>query len=184
MDQKYLPRFEELFLGLTGKSPAQTQRGEDDWLFLPHMNKGGPEHELAVDTIRALGSREVKAGDESAGWWVKPWPIIESKRFYALTLSAEGAGAFTYLRDGKPGQRHAYYIDEIRTGSVTGAPMLLGQFLFEFEVVPEAILSMESGGSNRIYFPRDRRISAYDALTPAEAQDTLNRLRPLGENQP
>lgn len=184
MTQMYLPRFKELFLDLTGLDAEKAQVGEDGWLFVPYdanlAEKGHSEREI----LSVLGWRNHHVDNEYAGWWVKPWKNLEAGTYTALTLSEEGARSFRYLQAGKPGQRHVYYIAKINTGVITGAPMLLGQFVFEFEGCPETALRMTPGGTNRIYYPHDSRISAYDSLTPQEVLDTKERLAKLFDEYP
>lgn len=184
MKQAYIKRFAELFFNLTGIKAEDAIVGEDGWLLVPLEINTDEKYKYDRETIKALGWREHLVGDILAGWWVKPWPNIESGKFVVLTLNEHGAESFSCLKDGKPGQRHVYFVDEINTGGITGAPMLLGQFLFEFEGCPKDALRMSPGGTNRIYYPRDKRISAYSPLTEEEAEDTKNRLIRLGEEYP
>ncbi len=183
MNQAYIQRFAELFLSLTGIRAEDAIVGDDGWVFVPPEMNMDEKLKYARETIKALGWREHLEDDKLVGWWVKPWKNIEPG-FVALTLSDDGAKSFTYLKDGKPGQRHVYFIDRIQTGGITGAPMLLGQFVFEFEGSPAEALRMSPCGSNRIYYPRDRRVVSYDPLTEEERQDTENRLRKLAETYP
>lgn len=183
MNQTYIQRFAELFLSLTGIKVEDAMVGDDGWLFVPPEMNMDEKYKYDRETIKALGWREHLVDGKPAGWWVKPWKNIEPG-FVALTLSEDGASSFSYLRDGKPGQRHVYFVDHINTGSITGAPMLLGQFLFEFEGSPADALRMSPGGTNRIYYPRDKRVASYDPLTEEERQDTKNRLHNLAEKYP
>lgn len=184
MTQAYLPQFVELFQNLTGLNIDDVQIGEDGWLFVPPevnlKTKDRPKREV----VGLLGSRNHVINDEYAGWWINPWKNLEGGTYIALTLSEYGADGFTYLRNGKPGQRHVYYISYINAGTISGKPMLLGQFLFEFEGAPSDALRLTPGFTNRIYYPQDRRISSYDPLTEAEIEETRNRLMKLSEKYP
>lgn len=184
MKQAYIQRFVELFLDLTGIKVTDAKVGEDGWLFVPPEINMDEKYKYDRETIKALGWREHLVDGKIAGWWVKPWPNVEPGKFIALTLNEDGAGSFSYLRGGKPGQRHVYFIDHINTGGITGAPMLLGQFVFEFEGSPAEALRMAPGCTNRIYYPRDKRISAYNPLTEEEVEDTKKRLNRLAEKYP
>jgi hypothetical protein len=112
------------------------------------------------------------------------------KRFVAVELNGHGATAFVYLRGAKAGERRVYFVDRVAPGAVTKAPMLLGQFLDEFEKCPEDALRLSPGGTNRLYFQveqehsGDRRVSAYDDLTPEEVRDTWGRLAQLAKAYP
>lgn len=113
--------------------------------------------------------------------------IIVNGGWLAITLNHEGAKSFTYLKGASAGVRVVYYIDHFNMGTITGAPMLLGQFLFEFEGCPDDALRMSGGGTNRVYFrmngQQDNRVAAYDFLTDAEVEDTKRRLQVLAESQ-
>ncbi len=101
-----------------------------------------------------------------------------------LTLNDKGCSAFSYLKNGQTGKREVYFINKINTGSVTGATMLLGQFIFEFEGAPDEALLMRPGGTNRIYFPTDSRIRDYDFLKKEEKDETKSRLSVLLKKYP
>lgn len=113
--------------------------------------------------------------------------IIVKGGWLAMTLNEEGSKSFTYLKGASAGVRVVYYIDHFNTGAISEAPMLLGQFLFEFEGCPNDALRMSGGGTNRIYFrmngQQDNRVAAYDFLTEAEVEDTRRRLLMLAESQ-
>ncbi|MDQ5902157.1 MAG: hypothetical protein QG606_373 [Patescibacteria group bacterium] len=113
--------------------------------------------------------------------------IIVNGGWLAITLNEEGAKSFTYLNDASAGVRVVYYIDHFSMGTITAAPILLGQFLFEFEACPAAALPMSGGGTNRVYFrmngQQDKRVAAYDFLTGAEVENTKQRLLTLAESQ-
>lgn len=112
--------------------------------------------------------------------------IIVNNGWLAITLNEKGAKSFAYLKDALAGIRVAYYIDHFSVGNFTEAPMLLGQFLFEFEACPRYALQL-SGDTNRIYFrmdgKQDQRVTSYDFLTEAEVEDTKRRLLVLAESQ-
>jgi hypothetical protein len=111
--------------------------------------------------------------------------IIVNGGWLAITLNEEGAGSFTYLKGASAGVREVYYIDSFGIGTMTGAPFLRGQFLFEFEGCPHTALSLSA--PNRIYFrsdgKQDKRVAAYDFLTEAEIADTRQRLLVLSVSQ-
>jgi hypothetical protein len=116
--------------------------------------------------------------------------IIVEGGFLALTLNESGVGSFTFLKDASPGSREAYFVDRFAMGGITEAPMLLGQFLFEFEKCPEEAFCLSSGGTNRIYFrmngsgQKDRRVDEYSLLTEDEINDVRSRLQALAVHQP
>lgn len=105
-------------------------------------------------------------------------------KFVALTLSKDGSTAFTYLKGGQEGQREIYFVNKISTGAITEATMLLGQFLFEFEGAPKDALPMIDGCTNRIYFPKDKRVTEYNHLTDEEKEAVKNRLAALAARLP
>ena len=107
---------------------------------------------------------------------------MKSGKFVALTLTKDGSTAFTYLKGAEEGQREVYFVNEIKTGAISQASMLLGQFLFEFEGAPKDALPMR-GDTNRIYFPKDKRVSRYEHLTEDEKEQTINRLKALATRQ-
>lgn len=113
--------------------------------------------------------------------------IIVNSGWLAITLNDHGAKSFTYLKGASAGVRVVYYIHHFSMGTITEAPMLLGQFLFEFEGCPDDALRMSGGGTNRVYFcmngQQDKRVAAYDFLTEAEVEDTRHRLLALAESQ-
>jgi hypothetical protein len=113
--------------------------------------------------------------------------IIVNGGWLAITLNEEGSKSFAYLKGASAGVRVVYYIDHFNMGAITEAPMLLGQFLFEFEGCPDDALRMSDGGTNRVYFrmngKQDNRVVAYDFLTDAEVEDTRRRLRALAKLQ-
>lgn len=184
MAQLYIQRFVELFLNLTGINAEEAKTDEEGWLFVPFEINTDEKYKYDRETIKALGWRDHLVNGGLAGWWVKPWQNIEAGQFVSLTLNDHGAESFSYLKNGKAGQRHVYFINDINTGGISGAPMLLGQFLFEFEECPEDALRMTPGGTNQIYYPRDKRIESYNPLTEEEIQDTKNRLAKLAEKYP
>lgn len=105
-------------------------------------------------------------------------------KFVVLTLTSDGSTAFTYLKDASKGQREIYFVNRIETGAISKALMLLGQFLFEFEGAPKDALPMRDGCTNRIYFPKDKRVSKYEHLTEDEKEQVRNRLKVLAARQP
>lgn len=108
----------------------------------------------------------------------------EEQRFIVLTLSYEGATAFTYLRNGQEDMRQIYFVKRIRLGAISQTTMLLGQFLFELEICPDDALPMAPGCTNRIYFPEDHRVKSFDALTLEEKEHAHQRLTTLREKYP
>ncbi len=114
--------------------------------------------------------------------------IIVNGGWLALTLSEKGAGSFAFLKNALPGVRQAYFIDYFALGTISSGPMLLGQFLFEFENASKMALKLFPGLTNRIYFRhgdnRDNRIDDYNLLSAEEIVDTRNRLQTLLNQQP
>jgi hypothetical protein len=149
---------------------------------------GDPRRVLAMaETGRAPS--ELLWGSQDPVESLRMAGIIVNSGLLALTLNEHGAGSFSYLKGASAGTRVAYYIHHFSMGTITQAPMLLGQFLFEMEAVPEDALRLSPGGTNRIYFRKngpgeqDKRIGSYDFLTPEEVEDTRRRLLGLYEKQ-
>lgn len=115
---------------------------------------------------------------------------VLAKRFVAVILNGHGATAFVYIKDAKVGERRVYFIDCVAPGTLTQMPMLLGQFIDEFEKCPRDALPMRPGCMNRLYFQveegrtGDRRVSAYDDLMPEEVEDARSRLTALARKHP
>lgn len=101
----------------------------------------------------------------------------KEKSFVVVVLNAEGAKSFKYLKNGKAKQREVYFINYRKTGGLTNAPMLLGQFIFELEFCPDA-LAFKAGCTNRLYL-EDRRVISYEELNDFEKKETLKRLEAM-----
>ena len=119
--------------------------------------------------------------------------VPKSGRFVAVVFSERGTTAFSLLEGVKAGERQVYYIDAVRQGRISGAQMLLGQFVTEFEQEPQVALSLTPGSTNRLYFPGsnnneglqgDNRVIEYDDLTSEEVEDTRARLAALAATHP
>ncbi|NCD01113.1 hypothetical protein EOL94_03420 [bacterium] len=101
----------------------------------------------------------------------------KEKSFVVVVLSKKGSNSFKYLKEGEAGQREVYFINHKETGRVTGASMLLGQFIFELESCPDA-LAFKAGCTNRLYL-EDKRVISYEELSVSEKEETLNRLEAM-----
>lgn len=119
--------------------------------------------------------------------------VPKTKSFVTVVLSEMGAVSFKYLQGAKPGERQVYFVDSTGKGSFTGADMLRGQFVFEFEKSPEWALPMAPGCTNRLYFGGlsnysdgrgDKRVLEYDHLTAEEIENTRTRLTALAMIHP
>lgn len=181
---RYLDRFCELFEKLTGTRAEGAVSNTQGWLYVPPRAKGDDQVEEEFSILRMLGWKPITADDNYAGGWVRPWPNLEAKSFIALTLTSDGTGKFKYLPDAKLEERYPYYVHRIETGGVTGGPMLLGQFLSELEDSHEALMGLDGGGTNRIYYPCDKRIASYSPLTSVEVAEVRERLVTLTSFQP
>lgn len=112
---------------------------------------------------------------------------LKKEKFVTLTLTTIGSEDFDYLKAGKPGQREVYFINkikEIRIETTSRLFLLLGQFIFEFEGNPHKTLLMKPRDINKIYFPKDTRVSAYSLLTEEEKVETTCRLKLLKQKLP
>ncbi len=111
--------------------------------------------------------------------------IIVNSGFLAITLNERGSKSFAFLKNASAGIRTPYFVSCFQMGAISGGPMLLGQFLFEFEKNPIGALPLNSGGTNRIYFRmdghQDKRVQSYDFLNEKEAEDVKSRLLVLAQ---
>jgi hypothetical protein len=153
--------------------------------------QGDPRRVLAMAKENSnQTSAELLWGCQDPAESLRMAKIIVEGGFLALTLNEDGARSFTFLKDASPGVREAYFVDHFAMGGISEAPMLLGQFLFEFEKYPEEAFNLSSGGTNRIYFrmngpgQKDRRIENYGLLTEDEITNVRSRLQALAVKQP
>lgn len=155
-----------------------------------NYKQGDPRRVLAISKENSNQSpKELLWGCKDYAESLRMVKIIVEGGFLALTLNERGAKSFAFLKDASPGVREAYFISYFQVGTITGAPMLLGQFLFEFEKCPEDALRLLPGNTNRIYFrkngpgDKDGRIDAYDLLTKNETANVRSRLQALASKQ-
>lgn len=156
-----------------------------------NYKKGDPRRVLAMAEENTNQSpSELLWGCQDPAESLRMARIIVEGGFLALTLNEWGARSFTFLENASPGSREAYFVDRFSMGAITEAPMLLGQFLFEFEKCPEEAFCLSSGDTNRIYFrmngpgQKDERIDEYSLLTEVEINDVRSRLQALAAHQP
>lgn len=149
---------------------------------------GDPRRVVAlVESASGQPPNELLWGSKDPAESLRMSKIIVNGGWLALTLNEKGARSFTYLKGASAGVREAYYISRFSMGGISEAPILAGQFLFEFEGCPESAFALHPGLENRIYFRidghQDERVAAYDFLTDAEIEDTRNRLLALAERK-
>lgn len=176
MNQVYMDRFVALFFTLTGLKIEEAIVGHNGWLFIPLQVDFERLSEKELVAFGILGW-QANSDRDGAGWWVKPWPIVKEETFVVVTLNEIGAKSFIHLKNGEPGQRHVYYVEQVSTSGLNGCLMLFGQFIFDWESFPVDSLNMDSTGMNSIYYPYDEKIATYGTLTPEEELDTVIRLR-------
>ncbi len=81
-------------------------------------------------------------------------------------------------------RKEAYFIDQVREGSITQETMLLGQFLHEFIECPELALKLAPGSTNRVYFPGDSRVKFYSQPTKKEIGEFVSHMETMEEYNP
>lgn len=148
---------------------------------LEDMKLGDPRRIVAKVNIEGELLWGCKSEDESR----RMSDIIVNGGFLALTLNERGANAFRYLEAEKRvrGVRVPYFVVKFKMSTLSGAPMMLGQFLFEITNFPHEALGLREGLCDRVYFrmdeQQDKRVESYDFLSAKEVEEVQSVLNGL-----